>query len=316
MTPIIQTINGAIPVAALGFMLPHEHLFTDLRGPTTPGYAQGDPAAVAAVMLPHLQAAQAVGVTALVECTGLGVGRNVAVLRYLASLTPIHLVAPTGVYKEGFIPPALLDLSAEALADLWLRDLLDGMDGTLSRAGFIKVALSDDGPTDHEVRNLRAAVLASRHSGAVIASHTIGGAAARRELDLLEQAGHDLARFIWVHAHTEPDTALHIEAAQRGAWLEFDAVGAVDWHPQDKLLQAVLALIEAGYTDHLLLSHDAGWYDPGQPDGQPQPNGVRGYTALAETFIPALQARGVSDDVIHQITVANPARAFALTAPA
>ncbi len=311
----IQTVKGSVPVAALGLFLPHEHLFTDLRGPLTPGYGQGDPERVAAVMRPYLEAAQAAGVTALAECTGLGVGRNVAVLRRLAEITPIHIIAPTGVYKEGFIPPELLDVSAEALADLFTRDLLEGIEGTPARAGFIKVAVSDDGPTEREVRNLRAAALASRRTGAVVASHTIGGAAARREIAVLADAGHDLSRFIWVHAHSEPDTAVHVEAAQRGAWLEFDAVGAVAWHPQDKLLEAVLALIEADYVGNLLLSHDAGWYDPGQPDGQPKPNGIRGYTALVDAFIPALKARGVSDALIRQMTVTNPARAFAWNPP-
>lgn len=307
----IQTIKGAIPVESLGLILPHEHLFTDLRGPLTPGYGMGSPETVAAVMRPYLEAAQARGVTALAECTGLGVGRNVAVLRHLADITPIHIIAPTGVYKEGFIPPELLNVGVETLANQWIRDLTVGMDGTPARAGFIKVALSDNGPTPREIRNLKAAALASRRTGAVVASHTIGGAAARREIEALAEAGHDLSRFIWVHAHTEPDTAIHIEAAQRGVWLEFDAVGAVNWHPQAALLEAVLALTEAGYVDNLLLSHDAGWYDPSQPDGQPKPNGIRGYTALTDDFIPALKTRGVSDAVIHRMTVVNPAKALA-----
>jgi phosphotriesterase-related protein len=172
----LRTVNGDVLTSTLGIILPHEHLFTDLRGPTTPGYAQGDPQTVSPIMLPYLQAAQAAGVTALVECSTGGVGRNVAVLRHLASLTPIQIVAPTGVYKESFTPPPLLDLSVEALADLWIRDLTEGMEGTSVRAGFIKIAMSDDGPLPSEVRNLKAAAVASRTTGAVIASHTIGGA--------------------------------------------------------------------------------------------------------------------------------------------
>lgn len=309
----IRSIRGDIPTDTLGAFLPHEHLFTDLRGPQTPGYAQGDPQQVAQVMRPYLEAAQRAGVTAFVECSTLGVGRNVAVLQKLAEITPIHIIAPTGVYKEGFIPTELLDLSAEALAALWIRDINEGMDGTAARAGFIKVALVDEGPTALETRNLQAAAITSKATGAVIASHTIGGAAARREIAVLAEAGHDLSRFIWVHAHTEPNTAVHIEAAEQGVWLEFDAVGAADWHPQPALVQAVVALVREGCTGSILLSHDAGWYDPSQPDGQPKPQGVRGYTALFDTFIPALKERGVTDDAIHQMIVSNPARAFALS---
>ncbi|MFN8451052.1 MAG: esterase [Anaerolineae bacterium] len=311
---VIQTVKGAVPVDSLGLFLPHEHLFTDLRGPLTIGYGKGNPDQVVEVMRPYLEAAQARGVTALAECTGLGVGRNVAVLRRLADITPIHIIAPTGVYKQGFIPPDLLNMSAEALADLFVRDLLEGMDGTDSRAGSSR---SRSATTD---RAAKPAICARRRSPADgrarwSPSHTIGGAAALREFAILEDAGHDLSRFIWVHAHTEPDTAQHVEAARRGVWLEFDAVGAESWHPQAALLRSVLALIEAGYVDNLLLSHDAGWYDPGQVDGQPQPNGIRGYTALVDDFIPALRSRGVDDATIHRITVINPARAFAWGSP-
>lgn len=205
----------------------------------------------------------------------------------------------------------MLDLSVEALAELWVRELNVGMDGTDSRAGFIKVALSDEGPTDIEIRNLQAAALASRQTGAVVASHTIGENAIRREIDILERAGHDLKRFIWVHAHTVQDTAVHIDAAKRGAWIEFDAVGNDNWISQQVLLDRVVALIEAGYAAQLLLSHDAGWYDPAQPDGIPQPDGIKGYTALFDRFIPAMRERGVTESLIDQMTITNPALAFA-----
>ena len=83
------------------------------------------------------------------------------------------------------------------------------------RAGFIKLAMSDDGPTALEIRNLRAAARASQNTGAVIAVHTIGGRIAKQEMDVLEEEGLDLSRFIWVHAQTEPDSSIRKEAAQR-----------------------------------------------------------------------------------------------------
>ncbi|TEU21753.1 MAG: esterase [Anaerolineales bacterium] len=306
----LQTVKGAVAVEDLGLILPHEHLFTDLRGPLAPDYALAEPEAVARVMEPYLAAAQAIGVTALVECSTVGVGRNIAVLQYLAEVTPIYVIAPTGAYREDFTPPSLRELSVEALAEEWVRDLTEGIEGTEVRAGFIKIAMSDDGPTPLEVRNLKAAALASRQTDAVVVSHTASGAVARREMEILESAGLDLGRFIWAHANLEPDPTVHLEAARRGAYVEFDAVGA-EWQPQSALVDYTLALIEAGCAERILLSHDAGWYDPSQPDGQPEEGGIRGYTALVEEFIPALRARGVTDDLVHLITVTNPARAFA-----
>lgn len=305
----IQTIKGPVEIDSLGLILPHEHLFTDLRGPSVADYAQGEPSAVVQVVRPYLAEASAAGATALVECSTVGVGRNLSVLRSLADVTSMRIIAPTGVYRDAYIPDSLREVSETYLAELWTQELTEGIEGTSIRAGFIKLAMSDDGPTMLEIRNLQAAVRASQKTGAVIASHTIGGIVAKKEMDVLENAGLDLHRFIWIHAQTEPDISIVKEAARRGAYVELDSVGAPH-QSQPELIQTTIALIEAGYTDHLLFSHDAGWYNPARPDGMPD-EGYRGYTALTKEFIPALLARGISEEQVRLITINNPARAFA-----
>ena len=220
--------------------------------------------AVVKVVEPYLAEAYAAGVSALVECSTVGVGRNLSVLRSLAEVTPIHIIAPTGVYRDAYIPENLREISEHDLAELWTTELTEGIEGTSIRAGFIKLAMSDDGPTALEIRNLKAAVKASQNTGAVIASHTIGGKVARKEMDVLEEAGLDLHRFIWIHAQTEPDISILKDASRRGAYLELDSVGA-PYQSQTELLETAIALIEAGFADRLLLSHDAGWYNPARP---------------------------------------------------
>ncbi len=309
MAKRIHTLKGSVEINSLGLILPHEHLFTDLRGPHVPSYAESDPSAVVQVVEPFLAEASAAGVTALVECSTVGVGRNLSVLKRLADSTSIQIVAPTGVYREAYIPESLLDAGEDDLAELWTTELLEGIEGTSIRAGFIKLAMSDDGPTALEIRNLNAAARASQNTGAVIASHTIGGQVARSEMDILEAAGLDLQRFIWVHAQTEPDLSILRAAASRGAFVEFDTVGA-PFQSQTELLETVIALIEAGFIDHLLLSHDAGWYNPARSDGLPD-EGFRGYTALVRDFLPELLRGGITQEQVRLITVDNPARAFA-----
>lgn len=309
MSKYIHTLRGPIDPSSLGLILPHEHLFTDLRGPSVPGYAQRTPEAVVDVVAPHLADAAATGVTALVECSTVGVGRNLSVLRSLSDSTSIYIVAPTGVYRDAFIPAAMRDASEDELAELWTTELTEGIEGTSIRAGFIKLAMSDDGPTTLEIRNLKAAAKASQRTGAVIGSHTIGGRVARQEMNILEDAGLDLSRWIWIHAQTEPDLSVLKEAAQRGAYVELDTVGA-PFQSQPELLERVDHLIEAGFIKNILLSHDAGWFDPSSPDGLPK-EGFRGYTALVRDFIPTLLERGVSEEQIHCMTVLNPREAFA-----
>jgi len=309
MAKKIQTVTGPVDIEALGLILPHEHLFTDLRGPLIPGYAQAEPEVVVRVLEPYLADAATTGISALVECSTVGVGRNLAILCSLAEISPMRIIAPTGVYREAFTPLHLREMSEADLADLWITELTEGVEGTSIRAGFIKLAMSDDGPTVLEMRNLKAAAKASHVTGAVIASHTIGGVVARKEMDVLEEAGLDLRRFIWVHAQTETDLAVLNEAARRGAHLEFDSVGAPHQSQAD-LLETILAIIQAGYIEQLLLSHDAGWYNPARPDGLPD-EGFRGYTALIKEFLPALLERGITEEQVRLITVNNPADAFA-----
>jgi len=244
-----------------------------------------------------------------VECSTVGVGRNLTVLRRLAESTPIRILAPTGVYREAYIPEGLRAAGVDELADLWKRELIEGIEATPVRAGFIKLAMSEDGPTGLEIRNLKAAARASRSTGAVIASHTVGGGVAKKEMDILENECLDLHRFIWVHAQTEPDISFLLAAARRGAYLEIDSVGGT-WQPLEQLLAMTLALVDAGYEKQLLLSQDAGWYNPARADGLPE-EGFRGYTALISEFVPALQARGMTAEQVKRITVKNPVEAFA-----
>lgn len=305
----LHTIKGPIEIDALGLILPHEHLFTDLRGPRAAGYARAEPPDVVRVVRPFLAEAAAAGVTALVECSTVGVGRNLSVLRALAEAASIHIVAPTGVYRDAYIPESMREMHVSDLARLWAKELTEGIEESSIRAGFIKLAMSDDGPTALEVRNLKAAARASQDTGAAVAIHTIGGEIARQEMDILEAAGMDLRRFVWVHAQTEPEVSVLKEAALRGAYVELDTVGA-PFQSQGELLEKALALIEAGFSSQLLLSHDAGWYNPARPDGLPE-DGYRGYTALAKEFLPELSKRGISEELVRLITVNNPADAFA-----
>ncbi len=305
----LMTVKGPVKAEAFGLILPHEHLFTDLRGPHVPDYAQGDVDKVVEIMQPNLEAAARAGVTALVECTPQGVGRNIEMIARLAEITPIHIIVPAGVYKEEFHPTAYLDYDETQVADIFVRELTEGIDGSNVRGGFIKLAASANGPTKIEQRNLRAAVRASQETGAVIACHTEGAGVAQREIAVLEAAGLDLSRFIWVHASLEPDIETHLEAARKGVYVEYDTINTATPDNFNYILACTLEMLDAGLGDRLLLAHDAGWYDPAHPDGW---EGMRGYTEIIDDFIPTLRDRGVDDATIQMLTRYNPLQAFGM----
>ena len=174
------------------------------------------------------------------------------------------------------------------------------------QAGWIKLSAGDEDMTDCEAKVLRAAIRAAKETNAIIGSHTIRGRVVKDQLALFDELGHTPERFIWIHTHIEPDFDLHLEIARRGAWIEYDGIG---WEPDEDeaLITNIKRVLEAGLGDHLMLSHDRGWYDPAQPDGgTPMP-----YTYISEQFLPKLRESGVDEATIRQLTHTNPFRAFA-----
>ncbi len=172
---VFRTLSGDVSVDNVGLVLSHEHLFTDLRKDSDFVYTNLSPDEISRVMLPYLREAENAGVDLIVECSTVGVGRNISVLAALDHQSKIALIAPTGLYREEYIPPSFRKQSLKDLSKLWINEILLGIEGRNQRAGFIKIAVSNAEITHLEKRNLQAAAKASAQTGAVIASHTIGG---------------------------------------------------------------------------------------------------------------------------------------------
>ena len=225
----LETTLGPLPLPPRGCILPHEHVFVDLRTSDQPGYAEADPAVVVRLMGPEIERARAAGVVAIVEPGPIGVGRRADILLAVSRATQFPLVAPTGVYREPWLPPWVREATEADLAAWMERELTVEIEGTGVRAGWIKVAASDEGLTAAEAKVLRAAAVASSATNATVGSHTLNGPVARNQADLFEEAGGPPGRFVWIHAHREPDVAIHHELGRRGIWL--DTTGSASRRP-------------------------------------------------------------------------------------
>jgi phosphotriesterase-related protein len=306
MARLVTTL-GPKGSAELGMILPHEHIFVDLRTWDTPGYAQAETEEVIRLMAPELTRAREAGVGAIVECSTVGVGRRADIDRAVSEAADLPLVVPTGIYREPWVPDWVHTAGEAELAEWMLGELQGEIERSGVQAGWIKLSAGDDGLTACETKILRAAATAARDTNAVIGSHTIRGRVVRDQLDILEAMGHNPERFIWIHTQAEPDFELHLEMGRRGAWLEYDAIGNVDVEEDAYYIERIQRILDAGLGDQLLLSHDRGWYDPALPGGGvPKP-----FTYLPDRFLPKLRAVGVDEATIDQLTHTNPYRAFA-----
>ncbi|KKB76012.1 esterase [Devosia soli] len=297
------TTLGALSADQLGMILPHEHVFVDLRTPDQPSYAEADVEDVLALMVPQIEAIKALGVTALVECSTGGVGRRADFDLAVSRATNFPIVVPTGNYREPWIPEWVARASEKALEEWMLGELRDEIEVTGFKAGWIKLSAGDDGMTRLEERILRAATRAAIATDALIGSHTIRGRVVMDQLDMIESEGGSASRFVSIHTQAEPDFGLHRAVAERGAWIEYDNIGAV---PVEESVDLILRALDAGLGPQLLISHDRGWFDPALPKGgQPKP-----YTVVNTEVLPRLSAAGVSESDIAMLTRHNPFKAF------
>lgn len=315
----VMTVNGPIDADQMGFALVHEHLFADLRSYEEQLLqpASVDLDEVVEVVLPYLTAIREQGCRALLDCTATHLGRHPQLIRRLSNASGLHMLTVTGVYLSAdgrFVPPYVNSDSAEGLAHRWIDEWRNGISDTGIRPGLIKLGMNGGALTELEKKVFDAAVITHQRTGLPIAVHTgpwrpvdpgFNARSALEQLDILRRANVSPSAWVWVHAQNEKNRAHHVQAAQQGAWISFDGLSpdAVALH-----IECVTHMRSAGLLHRVLVSHDAGWYNAGQPRG----GTFRSFETAFTTFIPALREHGFTQTEIDQIFVTNPADAFSI----
>jgi phosphotriesterase-related protein len=304
----IQTVTGDIDSKDMGLSLVHEHVMVDFIGADKTGKGRYDADEVYRVMLPYLNEIACLGVKTFVDCTPMYLGRDPEILARLSTAAGMYILTNTGLYKEPYLPGYAFDKPIEHLVDLWVSEIVGGIEGTGIKAGFIKIAVNPGPLIPIQRKIVRAAARTHLATGATIASHTAHGVAALEELDVVEEEGAPPDSFIVVHTGSEPDQSYHFKIAGRGAWVEYDHLNHSSHGGADKNVRLIQDMLDRGYEDRLLISQDSGWYNVGQDKG----GKINGYEYLMKDFLPLLRERGISEKTIHKLMVENPARAFVL----
>lgn len=263
----------------------------------------------------------------VVDVTSIGLKRDPAALRRVSETTGLHIVMGTGYYQRVYHPVDMDQRSVEDLTEVIVSDVTEGVGGTGIRSGIIGEIGVNGGPIrPNEEKSIRAAGLASLVTGAPISLHRGGvGSERHQTLDILEELGVDLERVILGHSdEIADDMGLMLELLERGPYVQLDLIGrdevvrSIDvLGPEEGLgpsvtardAEAVPRLIEAGYEDKVLLSHDVCWKT------HLKKYGGFGYSFIVERFIPHLLNMGVEESSIETITVTNPARILAFVEP-
>jgi phosphotriesterase-related protein len=302
----IITVTGKIPAGKIGKTLHHEHVLVDFIGADSTGYHRWNKEEVVEKVLPYLLEIKKLGYKTLVECTPAYLGRDPELLKMLAEKSGLQIITNTGYYSAvggKYIPKHGFTETAEQLAERWIDEAKNGIEGTGVYPGFIKIAV-ERGPLEEINRKVvEAACITHKATGLTIMSHTGPAVPAFQELEILQKNGVHPSAFIWTHAHNEQDLSKPLEAARMGAWIAYD-----NFTPEkrDRFVNIALQMKKEGLLNKLLFSHDAGWYRPGEPGG----GNFRGYAEIEEFLIPALEKNGLSQQDIYQLFTTNPAEAF------
>lgn len=303
---IIMTVNGPLPVNEMGISLTHEHILVDFIGADSISDNRWDDSKVIARALPFLKQIRELGCRTLVECTPEYIGRDPLLLKSLSDSSGLNILTNTGYYGASdnkFIPRHAYTESADQLAQRWINESVEGINGTGVRPGFIKIGVAGGNLSELHRKLMTAAARTHLKTGLTIASHTGPAVPAFEQLEILMDEGVSPEAFIWVHAQSEKDLNNHVRAARMGAWIGLD--GLTDNNLPDYIIM-IKNLKVNDMLDKILLSHDAGWYRPGEENG----GEFRGYSTLFEKLIPLLREEKFSDQEINQLLIINPSKAF------
>ncbi len=306
-TTLTQSVEGTHRMGPNKIWLSHEHILVDFIGADHIQSSDWNHDTVITTVLPYLNELHKHGVDFFVDATPNYLGRDVLLLEKLAQRSGIEIITNTGLYgarNNQFIPMYAKGISAEHLAEMWIHEFENGIEGTSIKPGFIKIGIDNsDTLSDLHQKLVRAAALTHLGTGLVIASHTGKGAGMWPQLDILKSMGVSPQAFIWVHAQNETDNKSYLAAARMGCWISLDGVGGSLNKHIDKILYAKTN----GFLDKVLISHDAGWYDP-----QKEKQAIKPYTAIFEHLYPALKNRGFSEDDFNLLISINPSQAFSI----
>lgn len=320
---VIRTVMKDLPPDALsgGATLFHEHLslapdfmprwmalYRAQNAAAQPG--RGAPAPPATTQPPdvmhdldlmteEMRAAAKEGIACVVDGGHPDMGRDLNFLKQLSEKSGLPIVAGCGYYTQPFYPPEIETWSEDQIAQELIRQVNTDPVGVFGEIG------SWDEITDVERKVFRAVGKAHVATNLPVFTHTgIPGKSALEQLDLLEGAGIKPQRIVIGHLGNliDPKIEVHKAICKRGAFIGFDRQGGAG---DARQVPMVLALIEAGYADHLMFASDLSM------PSQFKHNNGPGYAKTLTVWIPKLREAGVKEDILHGILVDNPRRFLA-----
>ncbi|GAA4668654.1 MULTISPECIES: phosphotriesterase family protein [Amycolatopsis] len=313
---MIRTVLGDVPAAGFGPADYHEHLFQ--VSPLLTGDELDDETASGEEALSLVTA----GISAMVEATPTGLGRNPAAVARISRATGLQVVHVTGAHREEHYPDGHWLRDADDLTARFTADVTEGLpaedspargpvatgpDGEPVRAGMVKAGVGYWRISPFEQRVLAAVGETAAATGVPVMVHLEYCSAAFEVLELLAAQGVPAHRVVLAHVDRNLDPGLHAELAAAGAYLGFDGMARHREAPDSAILDDLEQLVTAGHTPKILLGGDVARRGRYRAYG-----GLPGLDYLPRRFLPRLTRR-VGEDAVAEMLRHNPARLLTLS---
>ncbi len=307
MPGIVRTVLGDIASDQLGVTYMHEHLIID-----SPIVAKE----FAHIHLPseteaieEVRLCKSHGVQTMVDCMPTGSGRSAIKLAAISKATGMNIVATAGLHTDRYYQPTddLETMSAQDLAQVFVRDIEVGMEGTEHKAGQLKVVTSGHAITDRDRRLFEAAAIAHQITGAPILSHCEHGKGALEQIELFLELNIPIHKVTLSHTDKEHDFGYHRQILSSGINVEYDQSlrqSDLDAPPSALLMKA---MVDAGFIDQIMLGTDGArrslWSSLG---------GTPGLAWLYSGWSKKLIEIGFTQAQLDKVFIDNPAKALTL----
>jgi len=315
----VNTVLGPLRTDKIGFALMHDHIM---------GSAGGIPQVYPELLgkdykeriIKGLTAAKQDGINTIVDADTFDLGRAVKILAEISKETGVNIVCCSGWFGE--LSGYFGSFSADQYAQMFAREIKEGIEGTNIKAGILKSAADFGGVTANGALLLRGVARAQLMTGVPIMLHSYApDQIGRQQIAILKEEGVDLRRVKLDHSTDTKDMEYLTWIIEQGCYLGMDRLPGIHVPPLARVspegrIKTIKDLIDAGYADRILLGHDAflvsSFFDtlPDEAKRKLETDNPYGFLYINKVVLPRLRELGVSEKIIKSICTDNPRRFF------
>lgn len=303
----IHTVLGEIDSNTLGETLFHEHVacvnpaFDNAFGDK---WFPREKVIERAVKL-FKQAKEECGISTVIDSTPIDLGRDIEMIKEVSLKSGVNILVSSGIYDNEEL--FLCGKRPEKLAKFFIEECQTGIENTNVRPAILKCATGKRGLTESNELLLTAMAITQKEAGLPLYCHNEHYLKTPyRQLEIFDRNGLDFEKVIIGHCSDSYDLEYLEEIAKAKVYLAFDRIYPSAYERQASV---IAKLIERGYEDKILLSHDYfAFIDFGNSDFEQQKLGNRDFTTVHKKLIPTLEKLGVKKETVKKFTIDNPKR--------